>query len=149
MTIQLIASLGAKGGEVFLEAYPVGWEQFANALESNDENFDLFVPKDITPAPYDTFMTKLQIFHDVGDKVLIGYHDDVLSVSGSTDMLGKLAQHARYLATNPERSNGIRRHLHFDYYPDHFVIHPLSLPAVLNVVDPKEKWPVQWMKNNV
>jgi hypothetical protein len=138
MTIQLIGRLDHSEKEIDLAGYPTAWQAFAEAINKGENKFNLLVPSDISPTPYEAFIPELQIVHK-GDKIVVQYEQGILSFSGSSEMLEKLAKNALWLAKHPQKSGNIQHHLHFEYYPNHPVIDKKSLSVVMSVVDPKER----------
>jgi hypothetical protein len=79
-------------------------------------------------APYEEFMSKLVVRHDSGRVSVTKKLDEVL-ITGSPQHLRLLAENIEALADDAEGD----RHLHVEYYPDHFYLDQSSEPLVIEL----------------
>lgn len=102
---------------------------------SGSQTYDLFVSPSASADPYDGFLTQLRIERGHG-QVLIYRQEGLLVISGAPGMLQLLADSLDFLVRQQtERSEmsgmEVSDHIHLEYYPEHFFLHPNSEPLTV------------------
>jgi hypothetical protein len=130
-------SRSSKWHEIEIEGCSQGLRQLADWLVSDaaSNKIELNLPKDILPAPYEKFMSNMQVIRN-NAKLRVIYRGTTLLITGSLEYLTILAETIKGLAEAVQES-ARQPHLHIEYWPDHFYLDPGSEPLVVTLLADK------------
>jgi|GEM_PF-1840242 len=134
----------AEEGGIELVGPKAALSTFSELIESESLpiQITLYVPKNISPKPYDLFLTNVQIL-DTDNAVVVNREGSSLIISGSADNLSMLANSIFQLVDRDNVPGNIQPHSHIEYYEGHFYLDSTALPLV--VISIAEEEPDTWL----
>jgi hypothetical protein len=127
-SISLVARIGGGHDALSLVGTPATLLSLAEALDRGCDT-TLRLAEGVDPTPYLRTANVLRVVVEAACDVSVAVDGDVVTVRGAAPDLAILAENVKSLGEHP----GKGKHLHIEYFPDHFYLRADSHPMVVEV----------------
>jgi hypothetical protein len=124
----LTVSYSSEYGEVKVVGTRNGIKALADLLMKGSGNLATDA-SGVDPSPYQMYLKSILVRRVLGCQVNLSVDSDrgVLGIAGGQDALGVMADDVRDFGENGQPD----RHMHVDYYPEHFYLEPSEASLVI------------------